>query len=435
MKKIYLSTTLAALCLTPAYAQLASNISPAFADATTVEMNGTTYLQNWFGTFRTVDGSELNNEEWIWHEEHGQIYLSADPMSETLWFFDPNITEAGLRGWTFTDRDTHPFMWLNDGGEGDPFWVLYMVGVEAQMPTPRVFYSYATMAPLLLERKSTMEIPEIATDLGFSSLVDAVVAANLASTLNSEGPFTVFAPTNEAFADISDVTAGLSTDQLADVLLYHVVPGTLTAKDLTFDVEDMFSGEMNTFYVTAANGADIMIEVTPMGIMLNGSAMVMLDSANVMADNGVIHAINKVIMPPKDLAGVASDAGFMQLVNAATAAGLVPALTGEDDYTVFAPTDEAFAAIADTVAGLTTPQLVEVLQHHIVMGKVYASEVPMDTEITTLSGGTIDVSSMDGQLMVTSETDNSAAITMTNVPARNGVIHVIDTVLIPDLAD
>ncbi|KAF0095994.1 MAG: hypothetical protein E1N59_770 [Puniceicoccaceae bacterium 5H] len=430
MKHLYLSTTLAVLTASAVHAQLDSNISPAFADATTVQMDGQTYLQNWFGTFRTVDGGDLSNEDWIWHTEHGKIYLSADPNSETVWFYDPNIEDMGLTAWTFTDRDTYPYLWVDQN-----FWVLYMVGVEGPEMTPRVFFNYDTMSPLLLQRRDAEEIPSVAADAGFTALVDAVVDANLASTLNGEGPFTVFAPTDAAFSEVSDAVGGLSEAELQDVLLYHVVPGYLTAEDLTYDAADMFSGEMNTYYVTAANGTDIMIEVTPMGIMLNGEAMVQLDMADMEADNGVIHAINHVIMPPPNLAEVATEGGFMELVNAATAAGLVPALTGEDDYTVFAPTDAAFAAISDTVAGLTNDQLVEVLQHHIVPGKVYQSEVPLDTEITTLSGGTIDVGMMDGQLMVTSETDNSAHITATNVMASNGVIHVIDTVLLPDLTD
>jgi transforming growth factor-beta-induced protein len=274
-------------------------------------------------------------------------------------------------------------------------------------------------------------LAEVATDAGFTSLVGAVGAADpgVLAALTGDNDLTVFAPTNDAFAAVSDVTATLDQAGLTSVLLYHVVPGKLTAADLTFDADDLFKGEQNTFFLETVNGADLRVDVTPMGVWLNETAIV--STPNVMARNGVIHVIDQVLLPPANLATVATEAGFSKLVEAVGAAdpAVAAALTGVGPLTVFAPTDAAFDAISATVAGLDQATLTQVLLFHVVPGAVYASEVPLDTPIATANaaGDTVTVTAdAEGNLFV-----NGARIVATNVLAGNGVIHVIDAVILP----
>lgn len=278
-----------------------------------------------------------------------------------------------------------------------------------------------------------MDLAETASSLGFDSLVAAVGSADPAvgDALTGSAPLTVFAPTDAAFAAASSITATLDQAGLTDVLLYHVVPGALTAEDLTFDASDLFNGESSTLFATTANGADLRIDVTPMGVWLNETAMV--STPNVVAKNGIIHAIDGVLLPPENLATLASNAGFSELVAAVSAANptVAAALTGDQPLTVFAPTDEAFQAIASTVAGLDQATLTEILLYHVVPGRVYASEVPLDTPIATANtaGDTITVTKdMNGVLHV-----QDAQILSTNIVAGNGVIHVIDKVILPPM--
>jgi uncharacterized surface protein with fasciclin (FAS1) repeats len=157
--------------------------------------------------------------------------------------------------------------------------------------------------------------------------------------------------------------------------------------------------------------------------------------ANVLASNGTIHVIDKVLIPPGVLNVVQMaqvNPAFTSLVGAVVAADLQGTLSGTGPFTVFAPVNDAFAAIAATVATLTTEQLTTVLTYHVVAGQVLAADIPFGEPIDTVAGQTIVINELDPPT-ITDTTTAPATIVATDVRASNGVIHVIDKVLIPDL--
>ena len=252
-------------------------------------------------------------------------------------------------------------------------------------------------------------------------------------TLKGEGPFTVFAPTDEAFAALPAGTLDqLLADpkgQLTQILLYHVVPGAVMAADVTDGLE-----------ATTAQGSPVKFMVADGKVMINDANVVATDIA---ATNGVIHVIDKVILPPAAAeAAPAADAGvipevaaaagnFSTLLAAVEAAGLADELSGEGPFTVFAPTDEAFAKIpADTLKALLADpqgQLAQILLYHVVSGKVMAADVKDGLEAETLQGAPLKFTvGADGSVKI-----GDVNVVATDVAASNGVIHVIDAVLMP----
>ncbi|UCG85690.1 MAG: fasciclin domain-containing protein [Gemmatimonadota bacterium] len=266
------------------------------------------------------------------------------------------------------------------------------------------------------------DIVSVAQSAGsFSTLLTALDAAGLTSTLSGGGPFTVFAPTDEAFDALpSGVLDGLlaDTDALTEVLLYHVVQGELTASDL-----DGVSS------VTTLQGQQI--AVTAGSVILNG---VTVSQADIMADNGVIHVIGEVLLPPSlDVPSTAAgNSDFSILATALSATGLDNVLAGEGPFTIFAPTDAAFDALpaARLDALLADPgALTEVLLYHAVAGRVYSGDLEGVVSTETLVGFPLLFDLSDGAKV------NDANILATNVLATNGVIHVIDKVLLPPTKD
>ena len=258
----------------------------------------------------------------------------------------------------------------------------------------------------------------------FKTLAAALEAADLVDTLKGKGPFTVFAPTDEAFAKLPPGTVATllkpeNKGKLASILTYHVVPGKVLAKQ-----------------VVSINGA-VTVNGQRVDIKVDGS-QVKIDSANVVAtdvvcDNGVIHIIDSVILPAdKSIPEVATEAGkFKTLLAAAKAAGLVDALSGDGPLTVFAPTDAAFEKLPkDTVATLLKPEnkskLADILKFHVVPGRVYSEKVLSSKAVKSLGGASFSVSMKGGAAMV-----NNSKIIATDIDASNGVIHIIDSVLIP----
>jgi len=270
-------------------------------------------------------------------------------------------------------------------------------------------------------------------DARFGILAEAVAAADLGATLSGPGPFTVFAPTDAAFTALLN-ELGLSKAQLlADkalltaVLTYHVVPGTVRKADVP-------AGKA----ITTVQGGIFKVDV-------NGADLVITDGRNrnativatdIAASNGVIHAIDKVILPADKtiVETAASIADFSILVEAVGAADLGATLSGPGPFTVFAPTNAAFAALL-TELGISkdallanTDLLTAVLTYHVVPGTVLKADVPVGVDITTVQGETFRV---DADLKITDRRDRTAAITATDVLTRNGVIHVIDKVILP----
>lgn len=276
----------------------------------------------------------------------------------------------------------------------------------------------------------------VAVDAGFDTLVDAVQAAALVDTLQGDGPFTVFAPTDEAFAALPDgVLDALLADPvaLADVLTYHVVAGSVLAADV-----------VGLDSATTVEGEDIAIAVDSGTVTLNGSANVL--TTDVMASNGIIHVIDRVLLPPSmsetapegamagDIIATATDAGsFTTLLAAIDVAGLTETLQGAGPFTVFAPTDEAFAALGDdTIAALLEdPEaLAQILLYHVVAGEVLAADVVELDSATSVAGEDITITIDNGSVIL----NGSATVLTTDIEASNGVIHVIDAVILPPAA-
>ncbi len=256
----------------------------------------------------------------------------------------------------------------------------------------------------------------------FKTLAAALTEADLVGALKGEGPFTVFAPTDEAFAKLPKGTVESllkpeNRDQLVSILTYHVVPG------------DLDSGEvLESSSLTMFNGQRALIDAHK-GMI--GSAKI--TKTDIECSNGVIHVIDEVILPKTDtLLETASSAGsFNTLAAAIEAAGLVEALNGDGPFTVFAPTDAAFAKLpAGTVENLLKPENVETLRsillYHVVEGRVYSDGVSDGQWVKTLEGTKLNVSTSKKGIMI-----NSATVEAADIDASNGVIHVIDEVIIP----
>ncbi|MCV9387778.1 fasciclin domain-containing protein [Reichenbachiella ulvae] len=273
----------------------------------------------------------------------------------------------------------------------------------------------------------TADIVGVAQANGYTSLAAALTAADLVDDLQGDGPFTVFAPTDAAFATLlSDLgVSGLdeiAQEDLIEILTYHVVAAEVYSKDIA-------AGD-----VTTLNGSAVTLAVDG-GITVNGVAVE--SPYDVPATNGVIHTIGTVLVPEgfelsptKDIVETAVDAGFNSLAAALGKADLIAALQGDGPFTVFAPTDEAFAALLETIGqesieDVPASVLAEILKYHVVAAEVYAADVTAG-DVATLEGTNITLATEGGV------TVNGANVTATDVAATNGVIHVIDEVLVPE---
>lgn len=271
------------------------------------------------------------------------------------------------------------------------------------------------------------EKPDIVTTAvnagSFNTLAAALGAADLVETLKGEGPFTVFAPTDAAFAKLPAGTVETllkpeNKDQLIAVLTYHVVPGQVTASEVV-----KLQG------AKTVNGQRIDIATGEHGVMVDQAKVTKTD---IHCSNGVIHVVDSVILPEmKTIPEVAANAKtFNTLLAAAKAAGLVDALSGPGPLTVLAPTDAAFAKLPEgTVASLLKPEnkatLADILKYHVIAGRVYSEDVVQLSSAKTLAGKTVKISA-SSHVMI-----NNSKVVVTDIDASNGVIHVIDSVLLP----
>ena len=281
--------------------------------------------------------------------------------------------------------------------------------------------SVASMSAFGFEKN----IVDTAVEAGkFKTLAAALGAAGLVDAVKGPGPFTVFAPSDEAFAKLPKGTVETllkpeNKEKLKAILTYHVVPGKVMAKDV-----------LGVKGAKSLNGQRIDVKVDGGKVMVDGAQVVATDIA---CTNGVIHVIDSVILPSEDnIPTVATKAGkFNTLLAAAKAAGLVDALSGDKPLTVFAPTDDAFAKLPkDTVATLLKPEnkdkLKAILLFHVVEGRVYSEDALAAKSAATLQGSTVEITVKDGAAYV-----NGAKILATDVDASNGVIHIIDSVILP----
>lgn len=293
------------------------------------------------------------------------------------------------------------------GGSSDPH-------VPAPAPTPDI-----------------VTLAQATPDL--SILVEAVVAAGLVDTLKGTGPFTVFAPTNAAFAAVLTELGLTKAQLLADkpllttVLTYHVLPSRVASSAIPFGKG-----------ITTVQGSILKIDSVAGSVVItdgrNRTSKVV--TPDVAASNGVVHIVDKVILPANRTIVQTAQAlpQFSILVEAVVAANLATTLSGTGPFTVFAPTDTAFANLL-TELGVTkaallanTALLTKVLTYHVVSGRVLKAEVPLNTAIVTVQGDTLSVGS---NLAITDQRGRTSNITGTDLLTSNGVIHVIDKVILP----
>ncbi|MFN0248327.1 MAG: fasciclin domain-containing protein [Kofleriaceae bacterium] len=294
----------------------------------------------------------------------------------------------------------------------------------------------------------TPSIVELASETpALSTLVAAVQFASdnndLVNLLSNPGTLTVFAPDNAAFDALAVELTGSASAKGADllteankpllraVLQYHVLTSEVAASGIPFGRQ-----------ITSAEGSIFKIDMgSPPTIIDGRNRMSKITATDLDASNGVVHLIDKVILPADKnivetavaLAGGAQPE-FTLLVEAVLAADLADTLSGDGPFTVFAPTDAAFAA-ALTELQLTKQQLFSntalltaVLTYHVVPARVFKAEVPVGTAIETAMGGTFTI---DSTFKITDGRNRSAQIVTTDVMSENGVIHVIDKVILP----
>jgi uncharacterized surface protein with fasciclin (FAS1) repeats len=289
---------------------------------------------------------------------------------------------------------------------------------------------------------STSIVELAASEPELSTLVAAVQFASndgdLVTLLDSPGSLTVFAPNNAAFDALAVELTGSATATgpdllteankplLRQVLQYHVLASAVGSSEIPFGRA-----------ITTAEGSIFKIEAgSPPTIVDGRNRVSTIVATDLAADNGVVHLVDTVILPAnKNIVELAqSSADFSILVDAVIAADLADTLSGEGPFTVFAPTDAAFAALLAEL-GVTkealladTALLADVLHYHVVAARVLEAEVPVGEPVTSVMGETFTI---DGTLTITDARARTASITATDLFATNGVVHVIDTVILP----
>lgn len=283
-------------------------------------------------------------------------------------------------------------------------------------------------------------IPGIAqTDPNLSILVQALVKTDLANTLIGPGPFTVFAPTNKAFEDFLKTTPYATLNDvpnavLTQILLNHVVSGRVKSTDLT-------TGYVKTLAKSATSGTNTMsmyVDIAS-GVRLNGVSKV--TTADILAANGMIHVVDAVINLPTIITHATANANFTSLVGALTGAGqpnFVSILSGTGPFTVFAPTNAAFTALnielaPGGIAGVSAANLTKVLQYHVVSGNILAASLTEGQVVSTLQTPQSFTVLLAGGARIRDVNNRISTIVATNVQCSNGVIHVLDKVLLPTL--
>merc|ERR1719201_3107343 len=282
------------------------------------------------------------------------------------------------------------------------------------------------------KKKNIVQLAVGTKDL--STLVAALKAGQLVSALEGKGPFTVFAPTNAAFAKLPKATLNHLLDpkalsSLQAVLEYHVVSGAIYSKSLK---------AVN--HVKTLESEQLLVEKHAGGVTVNRKSHV--TTADVRASNGVVHIVDAVLIPPsmlppsqtvKNIVNLAAGTKDLSTLVAALKAGnLVNALEGTGPFTVFAPTNEAFAKLPKaTLNSLLQPKnirtLQAVLEYHVVSGSIYSSSLKSENTVKTLESETMLVEVRNGGVTI----NHAAHVTMANVAASNGVVHIIDAVLLP----
>lgn len=281
---------------------------------------------------------------------------------------------------------------------------------------------------------TTNTITDIVSKNGsFSLLKSAVVKAGLATTLSGTGPYTVFAPSDTAFTGsgiTSSVISSLSASQLSAILLYHTVAAKIMAADVP--------AGPNAKVVTAG-GDSVFVTKNMNGVFVNG---IPVTQADIAADNGVIHAIARVLIPPAGnlVQVVQADTSLTYLVAAVLRAStgttnVAGILSTGGIFTVFAPTNDAFRAAGfPTIASINAADpntLTGILTYHALAGRAFSSDLVEGSKPVTLNGGTVTISLASGATVKGNSNTGKSNIIATNIMASNGVVHKIDQVLLP----
>jgi len=270
---------------------------------------------------------------------------------------------------------------------------------------------------------TTGNLAEVLTAQGFTTLVDLVVKAGLADTVSNGGPFTVFAPTNEAFAALDPALVNslvANPAELRKVLLYHVVAGNVPSSALSDDLS-----------VDSAQGAALRINLPGNGVYVNG---VDVTEADIVASNGVIHEVDQVLIPASGnvVETLAADDRFSTLVTAVQTANLVDTLATGGPFTVFAPTDEAFAKLPSGTVNslLRNPEALKaILLRHVFPAEVYSSTISSPNTYTSAGSDRVNVFRDRLNRVMVQSTKGMARVVIPDLTASNGVIHAINTVI------
>jgi uncharacterized surface protein with fasciclin (FAS1) repeats len=263
----------------------------------------------------------------------------------------------------------------------------------------------------------------VVNDPNFSILEAAVVKAGLADALATTNPITVFAPNNAAFNALGITEAvinSLPVSAVDSILKYHVLNGFVTSTSVP--VSDG---------VTTLLGTKLFASRNTNGVFVNG---IRVSSADIAARNGVVHVIDGVLIPPtQTIAEIAvSDPNFSFLVEAVVRLGLVPTLSGPGKFTVFAPTNDAFIAAGITdISAVPLATLETVVKYHVLSTNVFASDLTNGATVPTIQGGNLLVNLPPARVKIATSSQVSSNITAADIVATNGVIHVIDRVLLP----
>ncbi len=274
----------------------------------------------------------------------------------------------------------------------------------------------------------------VTTNSDFSLLKTALVQAGLTDVLSGAGPFTVFAPNNAAFAaaglDTEAKLKAVPVETLKKILLYHVVGDNIPAASIPT--------ASNTPVKTAAE-LDVFVTKNSTGVFVNGASVI---QADVMANNGVVHVINTVLMPPAgNIVEVAqANPDFSLLVAAVLRASqgstnVAQVLSGNGPLTVFAPTNQAFIkagfANAAAIQAADPAVLTSILTYHVVPARVFSSDLTEGAQPQTANGKTVAISLSGGAKVKGNQNASASVISPANLVTTNGVIHVIDQVLLP----
>jgi len=293
-------------------------------------------------------------------------------------------------------------------------------------------------ATVVNEDKSIADI--VIENENYSSLEAALIKTDLVTTLSGDTEFTVFAPNNDAFAAFLSDNGFANLDEvptnvLKQILLNHVLAGEIESDEIN-------TGYVNSLAVEESTQSNLSMYLdTSDGVTINGNVAVV--NADIDADNGVIHAVNSVIALPTVVTFAAADPNFSSLVSALTREESfsyintlsTPAGTTPAPFTVFAPTNDAFASLiteleVDGLSDIDTAVLEATLNMHVIAGANVREENLESGSVTTLGG---DVSINASNATITDANGRESSIIVTNVQAANGVIHAIDKVILPQL--